>query len=93
MLRHQFFVTTERRKMSWLDYGTQVNSQFYSQALSNLWSWQETLKRLAQLKHLDFVSDVLSANNHRLSLFPSESFSRSHYIFQFDIVVIDLRDM
>ena len=88
VLRHQFPVNAERREVSVFEYGTQVNSQFYSQAWENLRPWSDTLKKLlAQLRYPDFVSDVLVANNQRLSFCPSVDFSGSHYIYQFDRVV------
>ena len=88
MLRHQFPVNAERRKVSVFEYGTQVNSQFYSQAWDNLRPWSETLKKLlAQLRYPDFVSNVLVANNQRLLFCPSVDFLGSYYIYQFDRVV------
>ena len=88
VLRHQFPMHAERREVSVFEYGTQVNSQFYSQAWDNLRPWSETLKKLlAQLRYPDFVSDVLVANNQHLSFCPSVDFSGSHYIYQFDRVV------
>jgi hypothetical protein len=50
--------------------------------------WKETLKKLlGQLRHPDFVSEVLVVNIQRLYLCPSEDFAGSHYIYQFDRVV------
>ena len=88
ILRHQFPIPTERREVSWQEYGTQVTSQFYGQPLGSLQQWQDTLQiLLAQLQHPDFVSEVMSANMQRLSLVPSEGFTGSHYIFQLNKTV------
>jgi hypothetical protein len=88
VLRNQYPIPAERREVFWFEYGTQVNSQFYSQNLSNLQPWQGTLRKLlVQLKHPDFVSDVVSSSTQRLSVVPSEKFSGSHYVYQYDKVV------
>jgi hypothetical protein len=88
VLRNQYPIPAERREVSWFEYGTQVNSQFYSHKLSNLQPWQGTLRKLlVQLKHPDFVLDVVSSSTQRLSIFLSEKFSGSHYVYQYDKVV------
>lgn len=88
VLRHQFPIQAGRREVSMFEYGTQINSQFYSQSWENLQTWNETLKQLrAHLRYPNFVSDVLVANNQRLFFCPSVDFSGSHYIYQFDRVV------
>lgn len=77
VLRHQIHVPAERREVSWSNYGVQVNFQFYSQDLSNLQSWEATLKKLlVQLKHPNFVTDLLSASTQRLSIFSSQNYFR-----------------
>ena len=85
ILRHQFPIHVERREVSWQEYGNYVTSQFYSQPLGNLQKWQDILHTLlVELQHPDFLSDVMSANLHRLSLVSSTKFTGSHYFFQLD---------
>lgn len=75
LLCHQVPVQVEKRKVSWQEYGTQVNSQFYSQPLSKLQPWEVTLHSLLiQIQKPSFVAYCLAANTQRLSVNPSEDF-------------------
>ena len=50
--------------------------------------WEAILKKFfIQLKHPNFVSDVLFTSTQHCFIFPTENFSRSHYDYQFDKVV------
>ena len=86
--RHQFSKQSEGRRVSWQEYGTQVSSQLYSQPLSKLQEWRETLQKLLiQLRQPDRVTESIRVNIQRLSVVPSEDFLASHYLYQFDRVV------
>ena len=88
LLGHQIPVQVEKRKVSWQEYGTQVNSQFYSQSLSKLQPWETNLHTLlVHIQKPGFVADCLSANTQRLAVTPSEDFLGLHYLYQFDRAV------
>lgn len=82
LLRHQFPINTDIRKVLWEEYSTQVTSQFYSQPLSNIQQWQGSLQGLwAQLQHPNFLLDVMLASLWHLIVMPSDIFQDRTVLF------------
>lgn len=70
------------REALWQEYGTEVNSQFYSQPLGKLHPWEDNLHTLlVQIQKPCFVADCLSANTQCLAITLSEDFPAPHYLF------------
>ena len=88
LLRYRSSEQIEQRVANWQDYGTQVSSQFYQQQWGHLTGWQGVLHNLLdQFRDPEFLSQVIAANNQRLSSYPSVDLTGSHYLFQHERVV------